>query len=406
MPHLATKQKCTGCMACIDSCPQSALSYELDGEGFYSIFLDEKLCIECGHCERSCPVLSILPEREFKNFIAYAAWSPNDEIRLQSASGGVFAECALAVLKKDGVVIGAAIRGKSVGHIAITNIDDLHKLQNSKYIQSKTKGIFETTKQFLKQGKTVLFSGTPCQIAGLKTFMGKISYSGHLVTAQVVCHGVPSGHIIQLFERIQKEKIKNIISFRAKVNGWMNSHVLTYTDANHKTKTLPANINTFIKLYGTDLLLRRSCYDCRFCSLRGLADISLADYWGNRRYPEEHLKGVSLVIVHSKEGEELVRGSDLIIHQTTWEEALPANPRIISGKNWLYHHPARRFLKFHLNYLSGKMLEKVFANTIGKYDVILYPYKVINKSLHVLNSLTNKKALSRVLKKWQAPQKK
>jgi hypothetical protein len=339
------------------------------------------------------------PEKDFQiqDYIPYAAWSPNDGIRMRSASGGAFAECALAVLKNGGVVVGAAINGKNVNHIAITEVDDLHKLQNSKYIQSNTAGIYKTTKAFLKEGKTVLFSGTPCQVAGLISFVGKTCYLGQLFTAQVVCHGVPSGYILDLFERIRKEKIAKIHSFRSKENGWRKSHVFTYTEAQGQIKILSGAGNLFSKLYGIDLMLRSSCYDCKFCSLKGSADISLADYWGGRDHVDEHFKGVSLVIVHSKAGEKLLRDSSLVLHQTTWEKALPLNPRIMSGKNWLYYHPARFFLRAHLRYLPEQLLEKIYANTIGKFDFIFYLYKCINQSLYLLNKFLQKKVLKSIL---------
>jgi coenzyme F420-reducing hydrogenase beta subunit len=392
-------------MACIDSCPTNALDYCVDGEGFFSIVLETESCEECKKCERSCPVLSVIPEGDLPNFMPYAVWSKNNDIRLQSASGGVFAECASFMLKNGGVVVGAVIHGKKVYHTAISEIGHLGKLQKSKYMQSNTKGIYKATKQFLKLGKTVLFSGTPCQIAGLKAFVKNSVYTGKLLTAQVVCHGVPSGRIIELFEKIKCHKIKTITAFRAKMNGWKNSHIFIYTDENNSKHSLPLNLNLFVKMYGNDLLLRQSCYDCKFHSLKGLADLSLADYWGNKSHPDEHNKGLSFVTAHTAEGEDILRRSDLIIHQTSWQEAIPANPRIVNGKNWLNYHPARLFLKFHINYLPSEILEKIYANKICKTDFILFPYKIINKILFIINSRTNKNALNRILKKWDITQK-
>jgi hypothetical protein len=247
------------------------------------------------------------------------------------------------------------------------------------------------------QDKTVLFSGTPCQIAGLKAFVKNISYTGKLFTTQVVCHGVPSNRIIELFEKIKQNEIKKITAFRSKKDGWKNSFVFVYTDENNREHNLSLNQNLFAQMYGKDLLLQQSCYDCKFCSPMGHADLSLADYWGNISHPYEHNKGLSFVTAHTAEGEYILRKSDLIIHQTSWQEALPANPRIVNGKNWLNYHPARLFLKFHLNYLPNKILEKIYANKISKIDLTLFPYKIINKILFLVNKRTNKKALSRTL---------
>lgn len=397
MQKLVSFQKCTGCMACIDSCPKSALDYALNSEGFYSIVLNEELCIDCGICKKNCPVLVRFPKKKIQDSTPYTAWSPKDEIRLKSASGGAFAECALAVLAGGGVVIGAAMNKKQVEHIAIDRTADLHKLQNSKYIQSNTRGIFNTTKEILKKGRTVFFSGTPCQIAGLKVSIGKVDYPGRLITGQVVCHGIPSGKIVQLFENIKKVEIKEIKFFRTKLYGWKNSHIFSYSKSTGETIVLQSKENLFSKMYYANLLFRPSCYNCQFCSIKGYADISFADYWGNKSHPQEHYKGLSLIIVHSKEGQELVHSSGLITEQADWKEALSSNPRIFNGFNWLYYHPARKLLKFHLNFISLRHTEAIFSNSPRVFDLLLYPYRIVNKFLHILNNLTNRRALRREL---------
>lgn len=398
MPVLATKKTCTGCMVCIDSCHAKALSYFTDNDGFYSISLNKKTCIECKICEKTCPVLSNLPARKFDDFSVYAAWSKNDNIRLQSASGGVFAECAFQVLENNGIAIGATLDGKKVYHVAIDKIDELKKIQNSKYLQSNSKGIYITAKQFLKQGKIVLFSGTPCQIAGVISFLKNVRYTGELILAQVVCHGVPSSRILQLFEEIKQSEIKKIIKFRAKTNGWKNSHVFMYADNNNIEHTLTAKNNLFNLLFERDLLLRASCYDCLFLSSKGLADLSLADYWGNINHQNEHNKGLSLVIAHTDKGRDILEKSNLKLHASTWTEALPKNPRIFNGKNWAFYHPARVLLTFHLKHLPKKITEKIYANKINKTDIILYPYKFINKLLFTITKLHNWKKLKGVLR--------
>lgn len=399
MPKLANYKECTGCMACIDACPTNALDFSFDPEEHYTISINEQACVSCGICEKTCPVLNKPEQTSLKNSTPYVAWSPNDEIRLKSTSGGAFAECALAVLAQNGVVIGAAINGKQVEHIVINNNSDLHKLQKSKYIQSKTKGIYRKSYLLLKEGKTVFFSGTPCQVAGLKNYLINKLFSGDLITGQVVCHGVPSNFIINLLEKFENTRINKIEYFRSKYFGWKNSYTFSFIDNDNNLIVSQGDENNFIKMYGTNFFLRRCCYNCKFISILGVADISFADYWGNISHTNEHDKGLSLVITHGKTGKQLLNSSQLLYYPTSWDEALPENPRIYNGKNYLLYHPARFLLKFHINNLSKNYLKKIYTNNIKKNNFLLFPYKLINKLLHITNNNINHISLKKILTK-------
>ena len=189
MVHIEHKADCCGCRACEQSCPCSAISIKKDKEGFLYPKVDESLCIGCGLCEKSCPVIK--PSNATLPLECFAAVSRNEEIRRNSSSGGVFSELAEFVIKEGGVVFGVAFNERFlVSHIMVSNLEDLKQLRGSKYLQSDTGNTFTLCKEFLDNGVPVLYSGTPCQISGLRHFLKK-EYS-NLLLVDVICHGVPS----------------------------------------------------------------------------------------------------------------------------------------------------------------------------------------------------------------------
>ena len=207
MPNLPNTSDCCGCLACIDSCFCNALSINISADGFFYPFCDSTICKECGLCESVCPVLDILnfPRHDFKTQ-PFAAWSLNDETRLRSASGGGFAELAHQILREGGVVTGAMIKGTDVFHTIIELPEELQHLQGSKYLQSNTVEIYRKTLEYLQNDRTVLFSGTPCQVAALLRFVSNTRYSGMLYTCDLVCHGVPSRTFFKVYIQKQKKK--------------------------------------------------------------------------------------------------------------------------------------------------------------------------------------------------------
>jgi coenzyme F420-reducing hydrogenase beta subunit len=347
---LATHKTCTCCLACVDTCNHNAISVDRRNDGLVYVTVNNSLCAECGLCEKVCPVITISSKKDTTySSVPWAAWSVNDSIRLKSASGGAFAELALKIIRENGVVIGAAIFGKAVKHIAIEKEEDLHLLQGSKYLQSNTEGIYKKTLELLKSGRTVLFSGLPCQVAGINSYLVNRNYQGVLYTADLICHGVPSANLLDLYQIKLKKEIKQIHSFRDKRSG--SGFCLTKEYLNGEIESQSAKEKDFFLIsYGKNLSSRSSCYNCQFSTLKRSSDLSLADFWGDHDHPEQHKKGLSLVITNSQLGERLLNESDLMIKKSTWEKALPGNPRIVCGKSFLNLHPVRqRMVKYFTN---------------------------------------------------------
>jgi len=317
---LTDKQNCCGCGTCVNICPRGCISMQADEEGFLYPFVDKDACINCGACEKVCPILH--KPSTFSVLSSYAAKNIDKEIKLKSSSGGIFTALAEVILKEKGVVFGAAFnKDWSVGHTYAENLQDLDGLRRSKYVQSDIGKTYKQAQDFLEKGRHVLFTGTPCQIAGLRNYLGK-DYE-KLVTAEVFCHGVPSPAVWQKFlhENLDISAIK-AINFREKRIGWNNSYLSFLTsngrNAYEKNKMLLERLpfklpvttiyrNTFLNAFLKELINRPSCHFCHFKGLHErLSDFTLGDLWGE--WPEliaeeDEKYGISALFVNTYKGQ-------------------------------------------------------------------------------------------------------
>lgn len=306
MIHIYDKQMCAGCYACVQRCPVSCITMQQDSEGFPYPVVDETLCIKCGLCDKVCPVLR--QAEPIKPLYVYAAKNKDEEVRRKSSSGGIFFLLAREVLMDNGVVFGARFNeGWEVVHDYTETLDGLSAFCGSKYVQSRIEDNYIKAERFLKKGRRVLFSGTPCQIAGLNLYLGK-KYN-HLLTIDVVCHGTPSvvvwrKYLMELFQ----SKGKNIndicyIDFRDKSTGWKN-YSITFRGENEILFTEPARKNIFMQGFLANLYLRPSCHVCPTKSFKSGSDVTLGDFWGVQNvftgYDDD--KGVSAVMVKTEKG--------------------------------------------------------------------------------------------------------
>lgn len=321
MIEILSKQDCCGCFACSQICPQCCITMCEDDEGFCYPKINKDVCVNCHLCEKVCPI--IRQEKTRNPLRIYAAKNINEEIRMQSSSGGVFTVLAEKIIDEGGIVFGAKFNENwEVVHGYTTTRDGLAAFRGSKYVQSSIGNSFSDAKSFLKQGKKVLFSGTPCQIAGLKSFLRK-EYN-NLITVDFICHGVPSPKIwrmylnetvlcqckknLQFSNSMSKESIQvQDISFRNKHFGWANfSFSLKFSAFEEREKHIlflePLYRNAYLKGFIRNLYLRPSCHLCSFRELRSGSDITMGDYWGVQNvFPEfADNKGISLVLINSE----------------------------------------------------------------------------------------------------------
>lgn len=326
-------EKCCGCGACINSCPAKALDYDTEKYGFIVPRINQDLCINCGKCIKVCPYNQ---EENKKNNIqeSYAAVNKNQEIAVNSSSGGVFGAIASQVLNTGGVVYGCELSKELKSqHCRIESPKELYRVMRSKYIQSFMGDNFLHVKNDLKDGKTVLFSGTPCQIAGLRAFLGKTADLPNLYLVDIVCHGVPSQKLFDSYkEYIEQKRGKRIESytFRYKnkyYNGmkWYSSYKLD----NNKNYVYNWPEDSFSYYYMKAYTNRDSCYKCPFASLARQSDITLCDYWHWDECNLSFKKGssVSAVIVHSEKGKRLLDETrkELEVQETPIESIIKYN---------------------------------------------------------------------------------
>ena len=328
MIKISNKQNCCGCAACAQACPKQCIMMSSDNEGFLYPKVDESVCINCGLCERVCPELSLGIEREPKEVLA--AINKDESVRMQSSSGGVFYLLAERFIREGGVVFGA--RFDESWQVLMDYAETLEGVQvfiGSKYVQARTDKAYIHARRFLQEGRKVLFSGTPCQIAGLRHFLRK-EYD-NLLTVDIVCHGTPSPKVWgRYLDEVLREcgKIKNV-TFRNKTLGWRNfSFRLSY---NEKDKALsissPAGTNPYMKAFLKNLTLRPSCHDCKFKSGRSHSDITLADFWGiwNVSPQMDDDKGTSMVFVNTDKGADAMTNLDLNVVPSDYKTAKTFN---------------------------------------------------------------------------------
>jgi coenzyme F420-reducing hydrogenase beta subunit len=280
-----------------------------DKEGFAAPEIDSGKCIKCMVCTKKCPQLNKVKLWDVE--AVYAMKNLDLEKRQSSSSGGVFVELAEQVLdESDGVVVGCAFVDMRAKHICISSVKELCLLQGSKYVQSDVSEIYGEIKAYLDNSRKVLFSGTPCQIAGLKSFLGGIDEN--LITVDLVCHGVPSPLLFEKYilwlEKKRNGKVANY-SFRNKENSKFPRFIKIHLEVNKKIKSIfiAPRRDSYFRAFLNNETFRESCYSCKFSNKKRIGDITLGDYWGLRKYHPElyDRNGISVVLINTDKGNQL-----------------------------------------------------------------------------------------------------
>lgn len=365
--------KCTGCQACVNICLKKCIIMRNTHEGFLFPKISETLCISCKRCERVCPIIDS-PQLSVCT-ISYAMKNKNLNEKKQSTSGGVFTLLAEHVLEKEGIVFGAAYDSDfSVRHIGVSDKEHLSLLQGAKYTQSKIGTCFAEIKRELEAEQSVLFSGTPCQCAGLKSFLGK-EYD-NLIIVDIICHGIPSPKVWQAYidYRSQKENNGNRpirINMRSKASGWSRYGYSTEFDyGNGKTSCIHNSQDLFMKAFIGNICLRNSCSDCKAKGVERCTDFTLGDYWGiwNQHPDFDDNMGTSIVLVHSQKGREILNqlSDKFECLEVDIEDAYRENKSLIDSSR---AHPNRD------EFLSQVTAEN-FEDLVRKY----FPQEIAQKS--------------------------
>lgn len=387
-----SKINCCACGACLNICPKKAISMANDEYGFTYPVINFDLCVNCQLCKKVCSFQNVLETNI--PIESYAASRKNPQEILKSSSGGIFAAIADKIIEENGIVFGSTMEYTGhrleVKHIGVDKKDELIKLFGSKYVQSYIGDTYNEAKEHLESNRIVLFSGTPCQIAGLKLFLGK-KY-GNLLTIDIICHGVPSVQMFQDYIKCIEENLKCKIekfTFRDKKFGWGLNGSFTYIKKEEKyEEKFECDKSSYYKMFLESHIYRESCYNCKYTSKHRPADITIGDYWGvEKEHPQifnsgsgklDLEKGISCVIVNTVKGKEYFeKYSDVIDkYESTFEKISKNNAQLnCSSKSDKRNEILDKYKEFGYSYL-----EKEFQRKLMYYKLL----KLVPKKLKTL----------------------
>lgn len=387
------RNECCGCSGCFNACNFDALHMVPDKRNILFPEIDYERCVTCRKCEKVCEFQRYFQRRtkddlegENRKHV-YVAVNRDRNQMMKSASGGIFAALAQNVLDAGGVVFGSAMNrhedGLKVEHIAVEDPEDLRRLQGSKYAESDIGETYKMAKRYLRQGRTVLFSGTPCQIAGLRSFLNCKNHDG-LITVDIICHGVPSGRVftdyIRTVERKQGITVQDFI-FRDKTKGENYTARMEYLkNGQLHSELITSTKSSYYRMFLKALIFRENCYACPYAGENRPADLTLGDFWGVEKEHPDYLvtgggeiepgKGVSYLIVNTERGEEAVQrfGQKILKHESSFEQAARANAQLRHPS----HRPAQREILLDAYAEGGfEEMERRYKKMMGyKYWII------------------------------------
>lgn len=392
MEKICDFDKCTACNACRVACPKQCITMQNDKLLVPHPSIDKDKCIDCGLCKKVCPVNNVLDLK--KSIKVYAAWSNNDTIRSNSASGGIATEIYKYFLNnvRNSYLLGASFNSNfEVEYVSIDSFEQLQKIQNSKYVYSNTTNIYSEIKEKLKRNFKVLFVGLPCQVAGLKGYLRK-EYS-NLLTIDLVCHGVaPSDYLKQHIESIRNKIMKpvNQISFRDPL---FLTYTYTFTlkndgEVNYKKKVYEDDV--YQLGYHKALIYRENCYHCQYAQRNRISDLTLCDFSGVGAYASFNYSknNVSCILVNTEKGEELLNSikSQITLIERPMNEAYDFETQL----NTPYRpHPKRRIF---VDLLAKTSDFEYAASEALQYDIFHYKFhkSFIGKGLCLFKKIIRK----------------
>ena len=365
MKVLIDELKCTGCSACFNVCPQKCINMLQNEEGFFYPTIESTNCIDCGACKSICPVLRDDFADAFSSPVAVAAYNNECTAVENSSSGGVFTALAEYVISVGGVVYGAAFDDDfNVSHIRVDNAEGIELLKRSKYLQSSLGDVLCQVKKDLKHDLTVLFTGTPCQVAGLRSFLNK-SYE-NLICVDMICHSVPSPLVWQYYLKNAESVIGNEVqqvNFRDKRDNWQHYCMsIKSTDGEYLRKS---ENSAYMKAFLSGLSTRPSCYSCEFKGQNRGSDITIGDFWGCASVCSEFVndRGTSLVLLQTEKGKSVFDNikNSLTTKLVDFESSLAQNPAYFNSAK--PHRNRSEFFSSLGSELFDELVERLTQST-------------------------------------------
>ncbi|MCM1500998.1 MAG: Coenzyme F420 hydrogenase/dehydrogenase, beta subunit C-terminal domain [Clostridium sp.] len=362
------KTQCCGCGACENICPENCIAMRNDREGFLYPSVDEEKCIKCGLCKAVCPILNPVREEPFQQE-AYFIQNKNLDILKDSTSGGFFTALAEYVISQGGIVYGAAMDEKlQTKHIGICNADQLELFRKSKYVQSSTASTYREARHELDRGRMVCYSGTPCQIEGLKKYLRK-DYE-NLITCDIVCRSVPSPLILSKYiayiEDRRKTKVASLIFRDKSVYGYKYNVITALDNKNRKIYQCGVESDPYLRAFFTNVSVRPSCYKCSFKKQYRVSDFTMWDAFNVGRFSREldNDLGVTRILVHTSKGREIFGQiqDNFRIFQTTPEDITDKVKEM--NESITYNLKRNEFFTDAENLTGTELFQKYFPDTI------------------------------------------
>ena len=386
-PVLADEHECTACLACENICGKKAISHFDKPDGHTYVSIDKDKCIGCLKCQNVCKrSRESFGDNDLNSSKIFAAWAKGEAHRKNATSGGVFAAFAEHVLDNNGCVIGAELDGFVCKHVAIYEKKDIQRLQGSKYMASSMEDVYDILKKELPN-RDVLFAGLGCQCAGVLAFMPEIKTTHNLYTVDLVCGGIPSKLLLKRFKE-EYPDVTGIVSFRSKDK----YELKVQTKSGEKVfseKSLP------LHGFNCGMTNRYNCYDCQFAKAHRKTDITIGDLWDYSILPDEHKRGISMVIVHSENGRKLVNSSAISIKEILWDGALLHNKRIVCGHQNIYG-PRKKLCELSQN-MDRISFTKLYTISMGIRDVGLFVFRAMRYVNERIISEKNKRNITTML---------
>lgn len=388
-------------MGCMNVCPVQAITTEYYSDGHRGISVNPDVCIECGACERVCPVVngSVYGKNTLDSEY-YAGWATKQDIRRRGATSGIFGALAERVISEGGYVAGAVMEGMACRYIISNKYEDIERMQGSKYTSSDPGCVYKEVRSKLSEGREVLFCGLPCHVAGLLEYLPS-RMRENLTTVDIICGGVSSPSLIRRYAEHVGD-MEDIISFRDKSSGWKPTgfrYSLKYIDKDaNVVDTSAKGRNLITDGFACELTDRYSCYDCRFSFTHRKSDLTIGDLWGDTEFKDQHCNGVSGIIAHSEKGREQLAKAGIELHPIIPERLLCNNYRIFNGKSIKGRFPERRWLAYALHHLSYDSLLKIYGSALKPIRLLWIPFTVYRLLSFRFAEFLNKRRGKQLLK--------
>lgn len=318
MKTVCEKDKCVGCMACIDICGKKAIQIE-DTWNAYNAVIDEQRCVNCGQCQRVCQNCN--PVTPMKSIQWYQGWATQEDVRKSASSGGVASALSQSFLQNGGVVCSCTFEKGEFVFRTIDNVADVHRFTGSKYVKSNPVGCYSELKRRLLKKQKVLFIGLPCQVAALKQYVGE-DLREQLYTVDLICHGTPSPKVLQQFLNQHGYELEQMsdLQFRKK-----DFFALLQ---NQKELIGPKVRDAYTISFLNSICYTENCYSCAYARPERVSDISLGDSWGSTLSVEEQKKGISLILCQTEKGVDLISHANLHLQDVDIENAIARNHQL------------------------------------------------------------------------------